>query len=114
MLIGILLDPLWDELIEHNQDIREELRHRTSSRLIDATYGSMGRQRHSLLETAVSQDQVDAATASASVEVLTATARDEQVQLLQVKKYHIVFYHMPLRIELIGKLEIIIYLQYIL
>ena len=84
-MIGILLDPLWDELIEHNQDIREELRHRTSSRLIETTYGSMGRQRRSLLETAVSQDQVDAATASTSVEVLTETDRhDEQVQLLQV------------------------------
>lgn len=76
---NFLIDPLWDELIGHNQDIREEIRHRTSPRLVDTTYGSMGHQRHSLLERA--RDYVDAATASTSAEHLTS---DEHAQLLQV------------------------------
>jgi len=84
VLLLELSDPLWDELIEHNHGIRKDLRYRTSSKLVETTYGSMGRQRHSLLETAVRADQVDAA--SASVELFTET--DEQVQLLQVKNLY--------------------------
>lgn len=82
----VLLDPLWDELIEHNQVIRHDLRHRTSSRLVDTTYGSMGRtsrlRRSQQVESTMPTDQVDAAGASASAEFLTAT--DEQATLLQV------------------------------
>ena len=91
----LFLDPLWDELIIHNEDIRKDIRHRTSSRLVETTYGSVGRQRRSLREsaTALPTDQVDAAAAkrtdqvdiagtSASVEVLTTT--DEHDPLLRV------------------------------
>ncbi|KAJ7394304.1 hypothetical protein OS493_000106 [Desmophyllum pertusum] len=80
--------PLWDELIVHNEDIRQDIKRRSSSRLMETTYGSVGRQRHSLRsqrEAAEPTDQVDAA---ASVEVLTAT--DEHDPLLrspQAKRY---------------------------
>ena len=76
------LDPIWDELIVHNEDIRQDIRHRTSSRLVETTYGSVGRQRHSLVKESAAgpTDQVDGA--GASVEVLTAT--DEHEPLLTV------------------------------
>lgn len=74
------LDPLWDELIVHNEDVRKELKHRTSSRLVETTYGAVGQQRRSLKESVAATDQVDGA--NASVEVLTAT--DEHDPLLGV------------------------------
>lgn len=75
------LDPLWDELIVHNEGVRKELKHRTSSRLVETTYGAVGQQRRSLKESgAASTDQVDGA--SASVDALSAT--DEHDPLLGV------------------------------
>ena len=74
------LDPLWDDLIVHNEDVRKELRHRTSSRLVETTYGAVGQQRRSLKESGAATAQVDGA--SASVEVLSATG--EQDPLLAV------------------------------
>jgi len=76
-----LLDPLWDELIEHNEGVREQLKRRTSSRLVETTYGAVGRQRQILKESgAPATDGVDGA--SANVEVLSAT--DEHDPLLGV------------------------------
>lgn len=67
----------------HNEDIRQDIRHRTSSRLVATTYGSMGRQRRSLKASAGPKDEVDAAgaSASASVEVLTATDEHDPLQV---------------------------------
>ena len=71
------LDPLWDELIVHNEDVRNELKRRSSSRLVETTYGAVGRQRRSEKESgAAATDQVDGA--SASVEL------DEHDPLLEV------------------------------
>lgn len=65
----------------HNEGVRKELRHRTSSRLVETTYGAVGRQRRSLKESgAAATDQVDGE--SASVEVLGVT--DEHGPLLGV------------------------------
>ena len=64
----------------HNEDVRKELKHRTSSRLVETTYGAVGQQRRSLKESGAATDQVDGA--SASVEVLSAT--DENNPLLGV------------------------------
>ena len=79
-----MLDPLWDQLIVHNQVIRNDLRLRTSSRLVEGTYGSMGRQRCSLRESGLREDEVDAPGASGSVEVLTATDEELSRPLIQV------------------------------
>ena len=65
------LDPLWNDLIVHNEDVRKELKHRTSSRLVETTYGAVGQQRRSLKESGAATDQVDGA--SASVEVLSGS-----------------------------------------
>ena len=64
----------------HNEGVRNELKHRTSSRLVETTYGAVGQQRRSLKESGAAADQVDGA--SASVEVLSAT--DEHDPLLGV------------------------------
>lgn len=71
---------LWNDLIDHNQDVRTEMRLRSSSRLSDTTYGSMGRQRRSLRETLGQIDEVDAGPSHASAEVITD---EEQIHLLQ-------------------------------
>lgn len=57
------------------------MRLRSSSRLSDTTYGSMGRQRRSLRETLGQIDEVDAGPSHASAEVITD---EEQIHLLQV------------------------------
>ena len=75
------LDPLWNELIVHNEGVRKELRRRSSTRLAETTYGAVGRQRQSQRKSvAAATNQVDGA--SASVEVLGAT--DEHDPLLGV------------------------------
>lgn len=68
-------DPIWDELIVHNGEIRDDIQRRTSTRLVEGTYGSMA--RHRARESAVIEgpmDQVDAeAGTSGSLEYLSAT-----------------------------------------
>ena len=59
------------------------MRLRSSSRLSDTTYGSMGRQRRSLRETSGQIDEFDAGSSQASAEVITVTDK-EQIHLLQV------------------------------
>ena len=81
------LDALWDELIVHNEEIRNEIRHRTSSRLVDRTYGAVARR--SVRESAaVPTDQVDAAPAAtgSGAEVLTATDEHDPLSTVTVKK----------------------------
>ena len=59
------------------------MRLRSSSRLSDTTYGSMGRQRRSLRETLGPIDEADAGSSRADVEAITETD-EEQIQLIQV------------------------------
>lgn len=59
------------------------MRLRSSSRLSDTTYGSMGRQRRSLRETLGQIDEVDAGSSHASAEVISVTD-EEEIHLLQV------------------------------
>ena len=75
----------------HNEEIRNEIRHRTSSRLVDRTYGAVARR--SVRESAaVPTDQVDAAPAAAAAaagsgaEVLTATDEHDPLLTVPVKK----------------------------
>lgn len=68
-------DPIWDELIVHNGEIRDDIQCRTSTRLVEGTYGSMAQRRareSAVIEGPMDQEDAGAET-SGSSEHLSAT-----------------------------------------